>query len=409
MLLTVVLDVMSLAVVVGATVAFGFGVWGASAAIAIYGLAPVLVAYNTQLTSRGLGNLLLLVKLLLELAASMSTGWPAALLWVSAVVVTGLVFLTHKMTTQFMLALWPFWAIALGSWAAAAVPLGGLLFAGLVSGPSFFALQWKAHADIVAFWHRNWRDLGCHPFRRSPLYGDPSARDPGLFHQPGVRGFVGHAKLAIGHLPAAWLLPLTLPFTPAPPLWLAIWLCAALAMTVATLIVPALKCLGGGHLYLFNAAPPAALWWALVLASHSIEGVVLFALALTATTVSLAAGWRRRRQASSASDETMKALVSHLLQLAPTRVALYPFAAAERIAAETPHSVFWGGHGYGFRTLEPYWPVVREPVGSALRRHGVTHAALDVRWWPEGEGVMDRETGDSAPVSIGAWRVFRLC
>ena len=82
--------------------------------------------------------------------------------------------------------------------------------------------------------------------------------------------------------------------------------------------------------------------------------------------------------------------------------------AAERIAAETIHAVFWGGHGLGFRTLEPHWPVVREPIGEALRRYGVRYAALDTRWWPEGEAVFARELGCQMPERFGTWRLFAV-
>ena len=105
----------------------GVGAWGLVALVAVYGLAPVLVAYNTQLTSRGLGNLFLVVKLLAEAAAVASDGVSALAFWLVAVVATALVILTHKMTTQFMLALWPIWALALGSAVAATVPLLGLV------------------------------------------------------------------------------------------------------------------------------------------------------------------------------------------------------------------------------------------------------------------------------------------
>jgi hypothetical protein len=276
-----------------------------------------------------------------------------------------------------------------------------------VTGITYQRLQWWAHAEIVAFWNRNWRFLGVHPFRQSPLYGDPLRPAPGAFHQPGVGGVWRHLVLAFGYLPAAWVLPLTFAVATAPPPWLAAWLLTALAVTLATLIVPGLKCLGGGHLYLFNAVAPAALWWALLLATPTTPVQLLFAVAMVATFASLALGWRKRTAATE-TESALASLVTRLGCLPGTRIAVYPVTAAERIAAETTHAVFWGGHSLGFRTLEPHWPVVREPIGAALRRYDVAYAALDTRWWPEGESIFARELACPSPESFGAWRLFAV-
>jgi hypothetical protein len=405
--IVVALDAATLAMLLVAASALGVGAWGLVALVAVYGLAPVLVAYNTQLTSRGLGSFFLVVKLLAEAAAVASDGVAAAALWSVAIAATALVILTHKMTTQFMLALWPVWALALGSAVAATVPLLGLIVASLVTGVAYQRLQWWTHAEIVAFWNRNWRFLGVHPFRQSPLYGDASRPAPGAFHQPGLAGIRRHLVLAVGYLPAAWVLPLMFAVAPPPPPWLAAWLLTALAVALATLLVPSLKCLGGGHLYLFNAVPPAALWWALLLTTPTAPVVIVFAAAAVATVGSLALGWRKRTSAG-VTDGGLDSLVVRLGHLLATRVAAYPVTAAERIACETPHAVFWGGHGLGFRALEPHWPVVREPIGAALRRYGVAYAALDTRWWPEGEAIFARELACPVSERFGTWRLFAV-
>lgn len=404
--LMVAVDAATLVPLLAAAAALALPPWSLAVITAVHGLAPVLAAYNTQLASRGLGNLALVVALLAQVAAVSTAGPVAPLLWLIAIAATGCVILTHKMTTQLMVALWPAWALALGSWWAALVPPLGLAAAIAVTGPSFQRLQWRAHGEIVAFWHRNWRFLGAHPFRQSPLYGDAARPGPTAFHQPGLAGVVRHLLLAFGYLPAGWLLPATLLFAPAPPPWIMAWLGVTLVVCLATLIVPPLKCLGGGHLYLFNAVPPAALWWAMLLAAPSGAIVALFVLALALTAVSLAAGWRRRSRRDAV--DTLAPLVAHLAALPPARVAVFPVTAAERIALETPHAVFWGGHGLGFPTLEPYFPVFREPIGTAMRRHRIDLVALDTTWWPEGLAVLARELGDQAPERLGRWHVYRV-
>lgn len=415
-LLVVAVDGLTLAILLGAGAALGIAPAGLVAIVLVYGLAPVLVAYNTQLTSRGLGNLLLVVSLFAQAGAAASTGIAALALALLGACALAAVVVTHKMTTQFFVFLWPFWPFALaqlgpwGAWIGALTPLAALALATLATGPRYQALQWRAHWDIVTFWGRNWRFLGAHQFRQSPIYGDAGRRAPGAFHGEGLAGARRHATLLAAYLPVALPLPATLLFTPAPPAFVLAWFAAAILAALATLYVPALKCLGGGHLYVFNAVPPAALWWGFALSDSgpSLPVTALFAAGLAATALSLVAGLRRRSGRAGAADVDASALVSRLAREPATRVAAFPVTFTERIALETEHAVFWGGHGLGFRTLEPYWPVMREPVGAALRRWGVAYAILDLDWWPEGEAVFAAQTGDATPERFGRFALYRV-
>ncbi|WP_416916219.1 MAG: hypothetical protein ACMUJJ_05295 [Roseicyclus sp.] len=320
------------------------------------------------------------------------------------------------MTTQFFAFLWPFWLFALdslgqyGMWIGTLTPLAALVLATIVTGSKFQVLQWRAHWDIITFWHRNWRFLGAHQFRQSPIYRNASLGAPSAFHGVGFIGACRHAVLLAAYLPVALPLPATLLFAPAPPAFILAWSAAAMFAALATLYIPALKCLGGGHLYVFNAVPPSALWWGFALSdsARSLPVTVLFALALVATVISLVAGLLRRKGRAGAADADASALVARLAREPATRVAVFPVTFAERIARDTEHAVFWGGHGLGFRTLEPYWPVMREPLGEALRDWGVAYAILDLDWWPEGEPIFAAEVDDATPERFGRFAMYRV-
>jgi len=414
-IITLAIDAATLALLLLAGAALDVGRQGLVAIILVYGLAPVLVAYNTQLTSRGFGNLLLVVSLLAQAGAAASTG--AATVALAALGASALagVIATHKMTTQCFAFLWPFWPFALdrlgpnGAWIGAVTPFAAFAVVTLATGLRFQALQWRAHWDIVTFWARNWRFLGAHQFRQSPIYGDPSSGSATAFHGKGLAGAFRHATLVAAYLPAALPLPATLFFV-QPPAFVLAWCGAAFLAAFLTLYVPPLKCLGTGHYYVFNAVAPAALWWGVAFSDSATEPVVtgLFAVGLLLTALSLAAGLRRRARRPGGADQDAAAVVARLARHAPTRVAAFPASFAERIALETDHAVFWGGHGLGFRTLEPYWPVMRAKLGDALRRWGVTHAVLDLQWWPEGETVFAAETGDPDPERIGRFALYRI-
>lgn len=410
--LALILDVVTLAILLGFAWAAGLSRDALLAVAIVFGFAPALTTYNTQLTSRGLGNLFLVAGLLAQvMAAQAPTG--AAWLWALSLVALAGVIVTHKMTTQFAVVLWPFWTYALAqtggteaAWLTGLSPLAALILAVLVTGPAMQRGQWRAHVDIVTFWNRNWRDLGAHQFRQSPIYGDPSEKTPMAYHQDGLKGIARHLILVVGSQPLAVFLPVTLFFSASPPLWIVVWLVVAYVWALATLLINPLKCLGGGHLYLFNAVCPAALWWGFALKNPTPETIALFVLGLTATAFSLSVSYRRRSSRKAVSDDGMDRVIEHLKGLPAGRVAAFPVTAAERIAVETPHAVFWGAHGLGFRTLEPYWPVMRKPLETAFQEYGIDLVVLDTSWWPEGARILSDKCGRGSRTAFGKWCLF---
>ena len=415
-LLVVAVDGLTLVLVLAVGAALGIGPFGLLTILLVYGLAPVLVAYNTQLTSRGLGNFFLVVSLFAQVAAAASTGIAALGLALLGACALSAVFCTHKMTTQFFVFLLPSWLFSLAPlgpmapWIVVLTPLASMIFAILATGLHFQALQWRAHWDIVTFWSRNWRFLGAHQFRQSPIYGDAQTRAPGAFHGVGISGACRHAALLLAYLPIALPLPVTLFFAPSPPTFIIAWSASAVFAALATLYIRPLKCLGGGHLYMFNAVPPVALWWGYLFSESgsSFSVIALFVSGLIATGLSLLFGLARRSKQKSEDDSDASALLKWLKCQQVTRVAAFPVTFAERIALETDHAVFWGGHGLGFRTLEPYWPVMRKKLNSTFLSWGITVVVLDLSWWPEGEEVIAAEVGANMLQRFGRFALFRL-
>lgn len=387
------------------------------AAIALlFGTAPVLVSYNTQLTSRVLGNLFLTFSLLAQAgAASVDSAFLAWLLAFLGAIAFGLTISTHKMCTQFGLALWPVWPFALmplgpnGFWVGLLTAPVGLLFSTLITGSKFQIMQWRAHWDILSFWSRNWPFLGAHQFRQSPIYGNPQ-KVTGRLHKKGVKGASRHLLRIISYLPLALPLPITLSFLPPPPLYIMAWLGMAYLLAFATCLIPALRGLGAGHLYIYSAVPPAALWWGWVLSRESCSWVEwgLFALGTVLTSVSLFSGYRMRKTRKISSGRDEEATIRFLGSMSKTRIAVFPFTLAERFAYETPHAVFWGGHGLGFKQLEPYWPIMRETIRKSLLKWGIRFVILDSNWWKKGEKIFCDETGDCAPMNIGRFILYQI-
>ena len=157
-LLVLAVDLVTLALVFVAGALLGIGAQGLVAITLVYGMAPVLASYNTQLTSRGLGNLFLVVSLLAQVAAASSgdASVPLALLGACALAA---VVITHKMTTQFFAFLWLLWSFSLASigswgvWIGMLTPLAAVALATIATGPRFQLLQWRAadRADRPVF------------------------------------------------------------------------------------------------------------------------------------------------------------------------------------------------------------------------------------------------------------------
>ena len=66
-------------------------------------------------------------------------------------------------------------------------------------------------------------------------------------------GYVNYLKMIFSYLPSLILVPYAILFFNIPE-WLKIWLFASIIISFGTLFISWFRCLGGGHLYLFNVA-----------------------------------------------------------------------------------------------------------------------------------------------------------
>ena len=413
---TTVIDLMALIPLSAIGMELNLNLAGFSAMIIVYGLAPILVSYNTQLTSRSLGNLFLLFSLCCQFFAVVEAQYFSLLYLFFGIIFLTATLVTHKMTTQFYIFLLPGWIYSLhllggyGATIAAISPLLAIVLAFLVTGFKYQKLQWIAHWDIVSFWNRNWRFLGAHQFRHSEIYGKPSERDSSTFHKKGTKGVLKHCSLLFAHLPAVYFLPMYVFFEEPVPLIIATPIIIAMLLAASTLLLQPLRCLGGGHLYLFNAVPFVSLAWGVLLTthSHSMPLIAIFSMSISLTLLSLYLGSRKRKAASSPNSKNLNLVIKKLSNMRKQNIAVFPVTYAEIIALETEHSVFWGGHGLGFRELEPFWPIMRKRVSVALSSYNISTIILDLDFWPEGGEVLAVESGDSQPKRYGNFLVYEV-
>lgn len=346
----------------------------------IYATTPIQTSYNIQLNPRGLAALMLDALLLTVLWAFYDPNpWPA---WLLAAALGAAILLTHKMTSQL------FWFVAVGTgiiyqrWQIVALIPASMLLALLVSR----GFYWKvliAHWDIVTFWNRHWRWIGADPIRESPVYGDGQYQRPQKLHKPGLRGLTWHAVILLGFNPAAWLgctLAYERIFMQSPfliyPTYLLVWLLLPCLFAVLTSLVPRLKCLGAGYLYIYNTSLMCSMLFALTF-RYTLNPGFSAALTVTAIAINMAGlvvyyrellGNKRTR-----IDETLDRLIDELGRRPHGVVMCLPSNWHEVVAYRTGHRVLWGAHGYGFRNLEPLWPRLMVSLKTVIERYQVRY------------------------------------
>lgn len=382
-ILAIFIDLLRLALLL-ATVWF---VTGNATAIAVagfsYAITPILVSYNVQLNPRGLGALLLDAAIVLVLFSQNSFfvgGW---VFWCVAIL-SGLMLLTHKMTSQL------FWFLALialvftlNVWFLLLIFLSFVMAMLLSKG--FYWKVLRAHGDIVSFWNRNWHLLAAHPVRESPLYREDGYVTPTKYHRRGLKGWIRRGVYVVGFNPWGWM---ALAFAGILGLrgWnpgavegmLIGWMGIILSFSVLTTVIPFMKCLGNGYLYLYNAAFPASLLWGVWFgdrqANDMAEIVLVFVFTAFASVAGLLFYFHTLRKSKTLKvDADMESMLVFLRTQPEGVVVCLPQHWHDLVAYSTGKSVFFGGHGMGFKLIEPIFPVFRQPVEKIIEQNQIRY------------------------------------
>jgi hypothetical protein len=375
----------------------------------IYATIPIQTSYNIQLNPRGLGAFMLeiVLVLLLWFYASGDGWW----VWVPIVGLSGLILLTHKMTTQV------FWFIILGTaavyrqWPLLLLIPASIAAAYGLSG-AFYAKVATAHWDIVAFWNRNWRWIGADWLRESPIYGDGAYERPEKLHRSGIKGRLWQLYVLFGFNPAGWiacLLAYERLFLGTPfliyPTYLLVWLLLTSLFALLTTFVSPLKCLGAGYLYVYNTSLMAALLLSLTFqytrAPQISTPFVLLALLLNVGGL-LTYYVRFYQDKRGRVDIGLSEMLEKLRSQPPGVVICVPANWYEVVSYKTGQPVLWGGHGYGFKGLEPLWPRLQLPIREVVARYDVRYLLTMDRMLP------DAFVADLPPARVMAHEDYRL-
>jgi hypothetical protein len=372
----------------------------------VYALTPLLISYNIQLNPRGLGAILL--DLVLFSATLVFFFRAPPWLWWVLVPASGLMLLTHKMTTQLFWYLCISAAILLDWRVLLLIPLS-IAVALILS----FGFYWKvlvAHWDIVAFWYRNWPWLGANPIKESPIYGSSSYQTPRKLHQSGLQGVVKHVFSQCAYNPFAWLLLGILLFNPLLPIQLSgfpLYVTGVLALTLlfalATALVPVLRCLGAGHLYLYNAAFASSLVWGLLYNKNPQQVLLFLVLGGLASVVAIIRFYVHVKHSPTLKVDTHVQQALEFISSRPRGVVMcVPAQWYDVIAYRTGWPVLYGGHGYGFRLLEATFPRLLVPMKELIGRFKIRYLMI------EDGAVTDKFMADLPEHEVNTFGKYRV-
>lgn len=350
------------------------------AAGVVYALTPILISYNVQLNPRGLGALFLdgVIVLLIALIWHGAPWW----LWLLLALLSGMILLTHKMTSQL------FWFLCLSVGVLSAdwrlfllIPIS--LFVAIIISKGFYIKVLIAHWDIITFWNRHWPWISSHPVRESVLYGTPEYETPTKYYRSGVRGFWRRIQYLLGFNPWGWAL-LVVAFwahgsgghLTAEDFWIICWLFFILLFVLLTTLVPFMRCLGNGYLYVYNSAFPSALVVGVIWGGRKHDTVVNVILGVTLVLCILGIFFYLavlRRSKTLKTDELMSDALERLKSLPEGVVMCFPQNWHNIIAYKSHKPVLGGGHGFGFRRLVGIYPRLNRPVKEVIDEYNVKY------------------------------------
>jgi hypothetical protein len=392
-ILAIVIDLIRLALLMTAAYMLTGRVNSLIGAGIVYSLTPILISYNVQLNPRGLGALFLDVIVLLLVWLI----WLDGPLWIWAVVtfVSGLILLTHKMTTQLFWFLCIFAGVCFYDWRLVMlVPLS--IVSALIMSKGFYFNVFKAHRDIVSFWDRNWRWLTVHPILESPVYRNPGYETPTKYFRTGVKGLARRLLYLLGFNPWIWaVLVAALYMYAGEPMetfltiedaWMAQWLGLILLFMLLTTFIPFMRCLGNGYLYGYNASFPAGLLIAMIWGGLKHDKVVEYILYGTFFLCLIGIAyffWTLKNSKTQKIDEDMDHVIKNLKDMPNGVVMCFPNHWHNVLAYKAKKSVLYGAHGFGFNLIEFISPRLLKPIKEVISKYKVKYLLTYDGYLPE--------------------------
>lgn len=363
----------------------------------IYALVPQLVAETRSLSPRALGVLLLSVSMFLALrftvppedAVTLRLGAEPWIVALATVIAMATLVLTQSPTgaVALVVATTALSAVHRDPRYAAFAGLGFVAAYVLTGG--FYARVLRNHLDAVRFWRRNLHSRGGEPILDSPIYG--RGREPevnGRERRP-TRWQSTKWQLVrlVGENP--FVIPMLLTPPPAAEWWggrMYWWAIAVHAWALATTVIPPLRVLGPGYMYLKAAVFPAAVTVALSVGPRTLGFPYgLFVIAAGAMSVVVIVFFlfytrSKRTERTSSAPPALARVTSRLRSSPKDGVLVLPFMYADYVCYNAGKRTLWGGHSGDLSRFEAIFPVVRRPFDDLIREYDLHYVLLDLSY-----------------------------
>ena len=76
-------------------------------------------------------------------------------------------------------------------------------------------------------------------------------------------------------------------------------------------------------------------------------------------------------------DKDLEEITKYLKELPKDNVMCFPVSLAEFVTYITGKKVLWGGHSYGFKELEPFFPVLRKKIEYFIHNYDINYILVD--------------------------------
>lgn len=376
----------------------------------IYSITPLLISYNMQLNPRGLAALFLDAMWLCILGVFFHK-LPDYFL-ILAFIFSGLILITHKMTTQILFFTTICFALFLQDFRFLLLIPCSMLAALILSG-GFYRYVFLAHIDIVRFWYKNHYWSGSNPILESPIYGEKDYETPTKYYRKGLKAWIRRLQFIIGFnpwMPAGVVVTLAAiyyqqPFSDVSGFVIA-WFILSFLFALLTTLVSALRCLGNGYLYGYNGIFPVALFFALT-AEHLAQTwywLTIFISTIIACGVALFAFFKALKSSRTMKVETdLDKAICYLRGLPDGVVMCIPQHWHDVVAYRTGKKVAYGGHGYGFKLLQPFFPRLMQPIQSLIEQYQVRYL-LTLPQYLNAKFIEDLP--QSTAVDFGDYRIY---
>ncbi len=371
-LLTQLLSLFRLMLIIGFAYIFDINVSNnIFLAVIIYLTAPILIYYDNQINSRIFGAIVLDILIILFFGYFVHD---LNYLLIPMVLLTILLLFTHKMSHQ----LYIFLLFGLTIFYSSFIPLFVYLLSNIFAFIFFnYKNYLKPHIEIVKFWHRNRYKLGAHQFYESNIYGDNNFVYKNRFHGNGLKSFIKKSSLIIGMLPFSLFVIINFEMN-----FFGLIFLMTILFIFLTSFIDKFLCLGSGNLYTYNLV--SIICFYLVYTDINIMSLheqILISILFLMTIISIYKFYRGLK--NELKNEDFDIALNFFKNSTLDRVMVIPFQLPDEIAYKTSKKVFWGGHGYGFLLLEPYFPVFNQKVEKAIEDWNLGAIFLQKDYWPE--------------------------